>query len=73
MSPEHRDALLSLAAQHGQKDLSLLVAAAIDQFLENERTRGNGLDSFLSLAGSLAPEEADELRAVTTNLRSSWR
>ena len=39
IKPEHRDALLALAARRGQKGFSLVLAEAIEEYLDEERTR----------------------------------
>ena len=36
MKPEHRSALLALAARRGEKGFSNLLAEAIDEFLQGE-------------------------------------
>jgi hypothetical protein len=73
MKPEHRSALLALAAGRGEKGFSAVLAEAIDEYLEGEAARRRRREEALALAGSLDPAEADELRAITQSLRESWR
>jgi hypothetical protein len=73
MKPEHRSALLALAARRGEKGFSNLLAEAIDEFLKGEAERRQRRDDVLALAGSLGPEEAEDLRETTRALRENWR
>lgn len=73
MKPEHRSALLALAARRGEKGFSSVLAEALDEYLSGERERNRRRQELLSLAGTLRAEEADELRESTKALRESWR
>ncbi len=73
MKPEHRSALLALAARRGEKGFSSVLAEAIEEYLADEKTRVQRRKELLSLAGSLSPEEAKSLRRTTTSLRENWR
>jgi hypothetical protein len=73
MKPQHRSALLALAARRGQKGFSALVAEAIEEYLEGERERQRQRQELLKLAGTLSPDEADCLRQTARTLRESWR
>jgi hypothetical protein len=73
MKTEHRSALLGLAARRGEKGFSSVLAEAIEEYLNGERTREQRRKELLSLAGSLSREEAADLRNATTSLRESWR
>ena len=73
MKPEHRSALLALAARRGEKGFSNLLAEAIDEFLKGEAERRQRREDVLALAGSLPPEDAKNLRETTRAVRESWR
>ena len=73
MKPEHRSALLSLAARRGEKGFSSVLAEAIEQYLQGEQTRAMRRRKLLDLGGSLSDEEAEGLRRVTQELRNHWR
>jgi len=73
MKPQHRSALLALAARRGEKGFSSVLAEAIEEYLNEERTRLQRRKQLLSLAGSLSAEEAQILRSVTASLREDWR
>jgi hypothetical protein len=73
MKPEHRSALLALAARRGEKDFSSVLAEAIEEYLAEEKTRVQRRKKLLSLAGSLSPEEAKSLRRTAASLRENWR
>jgi hypothetical protein len=73
MKPEHRSALLALAARRGEKGFSSVLAEAIEEYLDGERERSRRRRELLSLAGSLSDEEADALRAEVKALREHWR
>lgn len=73
MKPEHRSALLALAARRGEKGFSSVLEEAIGQYLEGEQERDRRRQELLSLAASLSPKEAAELRQTTRALRESWR
>ncbi len=73
MKPEHRSALLALAARRGSKGFSGVLTEAVEEYLSGRRERKQRCKELLSLAGSLRPEEADSLRRATRALRKSWR
>ena len=73
MKPEHRSALLALAARRGQKGFSLVLEEAIESYLANESEREKRRQTFLALAGSLSDEEAADLRRISREVRESWR
>ncbi|MGA8490212.1 MAG: hypothetical protein WB711_07305 [Terriglobales bacterium] len=73
IKPEHRSALLALAARRGEKGFSSVLAEAIEEYLDEERTRVQRRKELLSLAGSLSAEEAKSLRRTVTDLRENWR
>lgn len=73
MKPEHRSALLALAARRGEKGFSSLLAEAIDEFLKGEVERRRRREEVLALAGSLTSEDAEQLRETTRILRENWR
>jgi metal-responsive CopG/Arc/MetJ family transcriptional regulator len=73
MKPQHRSALLALAARRGEKGFSSVLAEAIEEYLAEEKTRVQRRKELLSLAGSLSPEEAKSLRRTTTSVRENWR
>jgi hypothetical protein len=73
MKPQHRSALLALAARRGEKGFSSVLAEAIEEYLNEERTRVLRRKEVLSLAGSLSADEAKSLRSTATSLRENWR
>ncbi|MGH9512835.1 MAG: hypothetical protein ACRD2U_11940 [Terriglobales bacterium] len=73
MKPEHRSALLSLAARRGEKGFSSVLAEAIDSFLDEERSRSLRRKELLSVAGTLPAQEARNLRSSTRAVRENWR
>ena len=73
MKPDHRSTLLALAARRGQKGFSGILAEAIEEYLIGEKERARSRKELLSLAGSLGPREARDLRRITRELRESWR
>lgn len=73
MKPEHRSALLALAARRGEKGFSSVLAEAIEVYLDGDRTRVQRRKELLSLAGSLSVEDARNLRHAATALRENWR
>jgi hypothetical protein len=73
MKPEHRSALLAMAARRGQKGFSLVLEEAIDHYLRGEAEREKRRQTILSLAGCISEEEAEELRRTVRQLRESWR
>jgi hypothetical protein len=73
MKPQHRSALLALAARRGEKGFSSVLAEAIEEYLDEEKTRVQRRKELLSLAGSLSAEEAKRLRRAAASLRENWR
>lgn len=73
IKPEHRAKLLELAAHRGQKGFSQLVAEALEAFLRAQAGQGEARKRARTLGGALASREAKALRAVTTEIRASWR
>jgi hypothetical protein len=73
MKPQHRSALLALAARRGEKGFSSVLAEALEEYLNEERTRVQRRKEVLSLAGSLSADEAKSLRSMATSLRENWR
>jgi hypothetical protein len=73
MKPEHRSALLALAADRGEKGFSSVLAEAIQAYLDGERDRAARRKEFRSLKGTLSAKEAGELLAVTRAIRENWR
>ena len=73
MKPQHRSALLALAARRGENGFSSVLAEAIEEYLNEERTRVQRRKEVLSLAGSLSADEAKNLRSTATSLRENWR
>jgi len=73
MKPEHRSALLALAADRGEKGFSSVLAEAIQEYLDGERDRAARREEFRSLAGSLNAKDGEVLRAATRELRENWR
>ena len=73
IKPEHRSALIALAARRGQKGFSSVLEEAIESYLGGERERVERRQELLSLAGSLSESEVEDLRHYTHELRASWR
>jgi hypothetical protein len=73
MKPEHRSALLAIAARRGEKGFSGVLEEAIETYLKGEDERKKRREKFLSLAGTLTEEEGEELRREVERLRASWR
>ena len=71
IKPEHRSALLAIAARRGQKGFSEVLEEAIESYLTGEAEREEKVQTFLSLAGSISQEEADELHKHVEELRKS--
>jgi hypothetical protein len=71
IKPEHRDALLAIAARRGEKTFSSVLAEAIERYLNEEKTRRR--KGLLSLAGSLSTKEVRRLRRTAASLRENWR
>lgn len=73
LEPEHRSALLSIAAQRGQKGFSGVIKEAIDEYLSKEQARVKKRKALLSLCGSISEKDAKELRELTSAIRRNWR
>ena len=73
IKPEHRAKLLELAARRGQKGFSQLIAEALEAFLRNQAGQGAVRKRALAVRGTLDSREAKGLRAVTGEIRASWR
>lgn len=73
MKPEHRSALLALSARRGQKGFSAILEEAIECYLQEQSDREKRLQTFLSVAGSLSHEEAEDLRQAVREVRELWR
>ena len=73
MKPEHRSALLALAARRGQKGFSAVLEEALEAYLAGEDARVRRRAALRSLAGALSPENAEDLRHSSRQLRESWR
>ena len=73
LKPEHRSALIALAARRGEKGFSRVLEEAIDMYLKGEADRHSRREAIFSLAGSISQEDAEELRRTTRQLRESWR
>jgi predicted transcriptional regulator len=73
IKPEHRSALIALAAKRGHKGFSAVLEEAIDTFLEREADREKRRKAVLSLGGCLSAEEAQELRQTVGKIRENWR
>ncbi len=73
LRPEHRSALLALAARRGEKGFSSVIDEAIQAYLASERDREERRRIFRSLAGSLSRKDAEELKRSTAGLRERWR
>ena len=71
--PEHRSALIALAAYRGHKGFSSVLEKAIESYLSGERERAERRNELLSLAGSLSQSEAEELRDEASRSRGFWR
>jgi hypothetical protein len=73
MKPEHRSALLALAANRGQKGFSRVLAEAIEEYLDSELGHAKRRKELLSLSGLLSREDANQLRKATISVRKNWR
>lgn len=73
IKPEHRNALLALAARRGHKGISTVLSEVIESFLQGEVERERRRKILLSLRGSLSRKDAEELRRTTKELRDSWQ
>lgn len=73
IKPEHRTALLALAARRGERGFSNVLEEAIETYLRGVADRQQHKRKLLSLAGSLSNQDASELRETTRSLRERWR
>jgi hypothetical protein len=74
MKPEHRSALLALAADRGEKGFSSVLAEAIEVYLDGERERTKQREAFRLLGGTLSAKEGEELQALSRKVREQqWR
>jgi hypothetical protein len=68
---EHRVKLLELAARRGEKDLSAVIAEAIEAYLGDTTAMDRLRKSALALRGKLSKAEAESLRRHVAALRGS--
>ncbi len=73
MKPQHRAALLALAARRGEKGFSSVLAEAIEVYLKDGDLQRKRKEILLSAGNAISKEDADHLRAVTKRLRENWR
>ena len=73
MKPEHRAALISIAAKRGHKGFSAVLAEAIDTYLHSQDNPEKRTARLLSLAGSISPEEGERMKRYAARLRKNWR
>lgn len=73
ITPEQRVRLLEMAARRGDKGFSKIVREALDVYLQTQASEGDKRRRVLLLKGALGADEADGLRAVTREIRGSWR
>lgn len=73
MKPEHRSALIALAARRGEKGFSAVLGEAIESYLRGEADREKRRQTLRALAGSISGNEAAELRRSVQELRENWR
>lgn len=71
LKPEHRSALLAMAARRGQKGFSAVLEEAIENYLRGEADREKRRQTISSLAGCISEEEAKRLRRTVRQLRES--
>ena len=72
IKPEHRSALLAIAARRGQKGFSTVLEEAIESYLagESEQERHK---KFLSFAEVLTEQEADEFGLNYWLAHDKWK
>ncbi len=70
---EQRARLMELAARRGEKGFSKLVQEALELYLDEIAARERRVDEALGAIGSLADEDADELRDSVHRVRERWR
>jgi len=68
-----RARLLELAGRRGEKGFSGIIAEALAEYFGKRSEDSSRGTKIGALRGSLSAEEADELRAETTEIRASWR
>jgi hypothetical protein len=73
IEPEHRSALLAIAARRGEKGFSGVLKEAIKGYLAGEAEREKRHQKFLSLAGSITEQAADDLQREVEKTRAYWR
>ena len=73
LKPEHRSALLALAAQRGQKGFSAVLEEALEFYLAGEAERERRRGALRALAGTLSAEDTEDLRHAARASRESWR
>lgn len=73
IKPEHRSALLAIAARRGEKGFSAVLEEAIEGFLRSQGERQRRKRKALSLQGCLSDREAADLRETARSLRESRR
>lgn len=73
INDDQRAALLSIAAERGEKGFSCLVREAIDQYLAGRREQAARVEAALEVKGALDLREAEELMANCVSIRAEWR
>jgi hypothetical protein len=73
MKPQHRAALLALAARRGEKGFSSVLAEAIEVYLNDGDLQRKRKEILLRAGNAISEEDANHLRAVTKQLRENWR
>jgi hypothetical protein len=73
MKPEHRARVLELAAARGEKGFSIVVAEALDLYLDAQKGRTSAIRRALALKGSMSETEAAGLSGKTRKIRANWR
>ena len=73
IKPEHRSALLALAARRGQKGFSAVVEEALELYLASESDRERRRAAVRSLKGAVSADDAAGLRNCARQLRETWR
>jgi metal-responsive CopG/Arc/MetJ family transcriptional regulator len=73
VTAEQRARLMAMAARRGEKGFSKLVQQALTAFLEEQSGAEEKRRRAAMLKGVLSAHDADRLRAVTRDIRGSWR
>jgi hypothetical protein len=73
ITAEQRARLMAMAARRGEKGFSKLVQQALTTFLEEQSGAEEKRRRAAMLRGALSAHDADRLRAVTRDIRGSWR